>query len=457
MKRKSLYWGFLPLMFVASCANEEVVEINSGPEIAFSTRMTRADVINSVADLKEFKVYAKSEGYNSFWLIDNETAKYSAPATEPTKTIFSMENTYHWPSGVNNIEFWAFTSGDKDVTFSKEYGTITCKPVSYDKDKITNSGTKQTDLIFAYTKAGRSQASSVELNFKHALSQIEVKAYNPSQDDGNPAHVGNKYNVFIRGAWIVNTSCHQATLSWNPNPKTENKETNINWNSQTGLLNILYGCEFTETLNLKGTNSVPEDLLSSDNNLMLLPQQLNYWDLSTDKGNTQAGAYILLLCRIEVKHNGAYHEDGKVDGYVESKVDADNHPYHLHQMFPTEKDGQFNSLEYGYVAVPIFDKDEDGNKIPMVWEAGKKYTFVLEFCGHRSGAGLYPPSGFMELGLPQNRTSNNDNYRYISEIPDVSTGTKKEPGDPVLDSPIQFTVSVTNWDDSWKNGNVPMN
>lgn len=113
-------------------------------------------------------------------------------------------------------------------------------------------------------------------------------------------------------------------------------------------------------------------------------------------------------------------------------------------MFPV-KDGEstFNDKLYGYVCVPVSTE----------WLPGKKYIYNLEFCGLESGAGIYPPENDMtDLKLPDG----NGDYEYVKTIP---ADSGKKPGDPVLTDPIKFSVSVSPWDEAWKDGNegdIPM-
>ena len=84
-------------------------------------------------------------------------------------------------------------------------------------------------------------------------------------------------------------------------------------------------------------------------------------------------------------------------------------------------------LNYGYAAVPIV-----GN-----WEAGKKYTYVLDFS---EGAGKVDPD------QPEPDPDNSTN-------PDPDPF---EPGDDILGHAIDFTLTVTDWDEL-EEVNAPMN
>lgn len=392
------------LAFAASCSDDVTEEINSGPEISFTTRMSRAEhIFSSVTDLDEFVVYAEADGYDGLF-INGETAK----KTDATGTYtYNMANTYRWPSGSQTIEFWAFAPSDltgANIAGSHKAVITGFQPAKY-TDAERNSGKSHKDLIVAYTNAKKSASGNgVELNFKHTLSQIELKA---KLGTGSK----NPYSVKLKGAWFVNV-WGKGDLAFD-----KDEENNFKWVSD-GTTKSTYGRCFENPMILDYTES---SLLAADagfdnSSLMVIPQTLPEWDAA-------APAYILLLCRVEVTHSGSEHTG---EDYV--KDDGANH---IHQMFPTpDEDKSFNENLYGYVCVPLNDGKD------MAWEAGKKYVYTLEFCGENSGAGLYPP------------TNDDSELPSAPEIPDG-----KKPGDPVLDNPIKFTVKVDDWTNGWGENN----
>lgn len=437
MKFKAIAMGLGGLALATSCTNDVIEEVNHGPEISFTSRMTRSNVINSVADLKSFKVFAKSGGFTGNMFIDGETA-----TKQQGSTIFTMSKTYHWPQGVNSIEFWAYAPTSTSATINTEGALIKdVKPTSYKADEqFHNSGATHEDLIVAYEEAQRSAGTSVALNFNHALSQIEIKAINGGASSTTTTNK-NEYRVKIKGTWVVN-ALESGNLTFSK--KEELKDVHyMSW--APGGNRVVYGREFQEFAEL---SHEPIELLGHDNafssELMLIPQTLNYWDLDgNDKEtNSAKGAYIILLCRVEEVHEGAQHTGG--GDYTTTEGDK-----HVHQMFPIKDvDKTFNENLYGYVCVPISDKDADDKK--MKWVPGKKYSYTLEFCGATSGAGIYPPKDDVtNFNLP----TGNGNYIYAiptHEDPDK----QKKPGDAVLDNPIQFSVTVSPWDPQWKPGDT---
>ena len=176
----------------------------------------------------------------------------------------------------------------------------------------------QADLVVAYSQAKRADGTNISLKFNHALSQIEVNA------TGVVTGVNETKHVWIKGAWLMNV-CSSGTLAFDKDKATENY---MNWSK--GSEKTKYGIEFTSVQALDHTN-VP--LLASrfgSSNMLLVPQQLDTWDLNdeADKAdNASKGAYILVLCRVEATHPGKEHPNS--DGSV--FVDGENH---VHQLFP---------------------------------------------------------------------------------------------------------------------------
>lgn len=176
-----------------------------------------------------------------------------------------------------------------------------------------------------------------------------------------------------------------------------------------------------------------DNIKNPQTNLLLIPQQLTAWAGTQDKPNDNNGAYILFLCRVEAVHDGELHE-----GLEDPAIKSENGK-HIHQLFPDTK--TFDETQYGYTCVPIGTK----------WEPGKRYIYNLSFCGATSGAGIYPPENIL-ANMPAG------DGKYITTRP-----KGKEVGDPVLDDPIRFTVTVKDWvdagtpNDGWTDGNIDMN
>lgn len=411
------------MLIAASCSNDFTEQVNQGAEIGFNASVggpTRATEV-VLSTLGDFKVHAHSVSHNGDIyetpLIDNMTAKKS----QTVENLWALDGAQvYWPSDVPSIKTWAYYPADlTGVTMNYANQNIANYSPKKSADAANkNDGAVQQDVLVAYTNAERSNGTSIDVTFKHALCHVGVYAKKGTS--------GNK-NVFIKGAWIVNVKSSN-TLAFDTDKSV------WSWNTfADDATKTVYGYEFPDGAELHSADRPLLSVNNANSSLMLLPQKLDKWDLaSTDKEvNAAKGAYIVLLCRVEAVHEGTIHDGGTDDGI---KIEDGKH---IHQMFPYTKN--FDENEYGYTCVPIDTE----------WKMGKKYIYTLEFCGAHSGAGIYPPTADIVASLP----SSNGEFKYIQTLPDG-----KKIGDAVLDNPISFKVKVDVWgtDDEWTEGNVGM-
>ena len=83
------------------------------------------------------------------------------------------------------------------------------------------------------------------------------------------------------------------------------------------------------------------------------------------------------------------------------------------------------------------------------------YNFYLDICGETTGAGLYPPvfdDDFINKLIPGESKVGDKALSVVTDRP-----TTTNVGDPVLDEPIKFSVTVADWvtptEGSWTPGN----
>lgn len=470
-------------MMAAACSNEDEVAVNPDPRgdaLTFSTSVGHSRATATTAtNLGNFLVVAKGVHpsgniYDNFLIGSNDGGDL---ATNNHDNIWTLENNVYWPTSTPYAVFWAYT-------FSQEKGETktdvlpTGVTFSFDtnkanKAKLTgftpvknalapqageynewNDGTDQTDMLVAFTSQKRAtNASTVEIQFKHALSQVCIQAKSDKK-----ATTDHRI-VKIKGAWLVNAkdkADFTASYSWDD---TDKKATvTDNWENRTFASGSFsaYG-SFFRTPVVLGRNTGdsyeanPKPLVNES--LMLIPQELTKWNKNQDdQGNvipTNDGAYILLLCRVELEHEGAYH-DGATTADPDIKVKGN---MHYHQQFPVSESNTFKEAEYGFVCVPV----------ETTFEMGKKYLFTLDICGATSGAGNYPPEladQFKKLVPKASGDANkydpfkpwaNETTEVNLEIVEGRPPVKKV-GDPVLDAPIQFSVTVEAWPEDWTAG-----
>lgn len=336
MKYQYLFAAIAATTLLASCSQDETVEMRSADGIQFRTAVhtaTRANALNKGADLQEFYVHGISETNSGLTFAD----KY----TRNGKEWNAKKGVHYWPGDGSDLKFYAFSPASlaTSAAVTKESQTINgFQPALGVAD--------QKDLVVAYNEGNNDEdKAGITLFFSHALSQIEVKAMNLNPDVMKVEVVGVKIgNVKTNGMLTLPATLTQDNVllssdSWNL--------TNATYAS------YMAGNRDNEAVELKKDEA--KSIMFGDNNFMVLPQQLTKWDKSKD--NTNNGSYISVLCRISQNNgSGTYN-----------------------QFFPNPD--VYGKDTYGFAAVPINTK----------WEPGKKYTYTLRFFDENGGGGTTDP------------------------------------------------------------------
>lgn len=467
---------------LASCSNDEVMERNPNPRgnaITFSAKVGRSTRATETkpGNLGNFYVFAKSVHpdktlYDAFLIgSDGNTPEMAERQKEESGSWtdeWTLDRDVYLPNGISDVVFWAFT--DQQTPATGEMGTdiLSSGNVSFNNNtgpKIENyesakadltdtekttwaDGSVQRDLVSAFAHAKKEGGSGLEnhitLNFKHMLSEISIRG---AQKDLSP---NDHRRVFVKGVWIVNAK-RKATLS--AGYDKDNTKDNPDWEFSSNTF-TQFGTYFSSPVELwkKGGKSDEDwaDLTSSP--LMLIPQKLTEWTPSTSPSSDEftacKGAYIMILCRVELEHDGDKHNGGDPndqDIYVKDGK-------HYHQQFPAT--GKYVSEQYGFACLPIGTE----------FQKGKRYRFNLNICGKGAGAGIYPPGYTGEDGnpIPEIMALIPESEKNKIEIITIPTGgtDPKKPGDEVLDEAIKFTVDVEGWvdaDGQWIDGNKDFN
>lgn len=464
---------------MASCSSDDVVDVNpdpSGDALSFSIAVGHSRATETKLDnLGDFNVVAKGVHphggiYTNFLIgevgTDGNVSGETASREGTSGNTWSLDRNVYWPTSVDKALFWAWTcSQTKNGTTSS---VLPSGSFSFDNEnkmlKVTdfiprkaelksgddagywNDGANQVDFVTAFTEATRS--SSVSLQFNHVLSQISIKAKSDNKKETDHRLVR------IKGAWLVNTADKatlKSTYEWSATAdETTGKQAShtLTWEnaSKTGDYTA-YG-SFYKTPKVLQYGSAGEIDLFGENgeSLMLIPQTIEAWkNTGTDKDleNNANNAYILLLCRVELKHPGTNHTGSDADDDDIKSYDGN----HYHQMFPVNTTKKFVEDEYGFVCVPV----------GATFDSGKKYTFTLDICGEHSGAGYYPPCDDFTALIPDVKAFTST-WNTNCTLSIVNRPGGKNKGDLVLDEPIKFEVTVSPWDNNtgWTDGNVKL-
>lgn len=373
MKKKKFLFAAMAVAALASCSNDDVVDVNKGEGISFRTSLdkalTRVGNVTNLQNLKAFNVTAI--GNNAAYFTDLAVNSNDNGAT--WQTAF----TYFWPS--YDLTFFAYAPQTPGGTVS----------INNTEHKITGFSpaqqvADQKDLVISYNTGSKANNSNgVEMNFKHALSQIEVKAKCSNE----------KMKVEVLGVKLVNAAA-KADFTF------PTAATNAGYSlTQNQWSNLSEKDDATKAYGIKGSTAVTLDataksIMFGDNNFMLIPQQLTKWNGTAAK----TGAYLSVLCRIS-----------SVNGAVETLL----YPQ------PTETDNK--NGKYAFSAVGIETN----------WEPGKKYTYVIEFFGNNGGGGEIDPNPTLPGG---------DNTNI-----DQTPINDQQGGSNIVNAPIKFTVKVDDW------------
>lgn len=178
---------------LASCSNDETVEVNQGDAISFRpfvANVTRAADAHFNASGDQFKVTAfETGGVANTYFSD---VVFQGDGT----TFTSTTNKYYWPSGYN-LDFWAYAPVSNDqITYVLKADDATNY---YKKFTVTPSPTAsdQVDLVYARTNdwgkaalqtgtAATHQIGStytgVTINFRHAESKVAIALLNSNSN-----------------------------------------------------------------------------------------------------------------------------------------------------------------------------------------------------------------------------------------------------------------------------------
>lgn len=474
------------LFLASSCASDIETDVNPDPQgnsLNFTASVgssTRAEEIN-IDNLGNFAVMARGmhpDGvlYDSYLIgsaAGGEIAHFtSMSSSDATKGTWNLDRKVYWPETFDQVLFIGWTTlkrGADGKSESSANGVLPAgavfsiadgkpsisgfKPLKADlsatpANGIWADGAGQKDLVIAFKQEKRSPQSTVALNFRHALTQVSIVAGQKGKDDATDHRI-----VKVKGAWFVNAA-ESGTLTATITPNKEQSQNSTAWKAE-GL--ETYGSYYKDIVPL--TTNGNANLLRST--LMLVPQSLTAWD---GQSATTTGAYIMLLCRVELEHNGTTHTGSDITDIAIAGGK------HYHQLFPVNE-SSYDGSEYGFVCVPVstdwaarVDNKEDSKG------AGMHYTFVLDICGMDSGAGVYPPisdgTALVAKLIPSGATVNayvlNDGAYSEQEVGlkvVTSRPGNKNIGSPVLDEPIKFSVNVSGWadpDQNWTNGSLTM-
>ena len=171
--KRFLFLSIAATAMLASCTNDEMVEVNPQNAIGFETFVDKSTRATDVTkdNLTAFEVYGwRTKGTTTEQIFDAQ----AVTANNGTCTYSPLQ---YWVGGYNyTFEAVAPKSGTSGVTFNDDNGAST----------ITFASDAETDLIYATatptTPANLTEApDAVELTFNHLLSRVKFTFTNGAE------------------------------------------------------------------------------------------------------------------------------------------------------------------------------------------------------------------------------------------------------------------------------------
>lgn len=251
------------------------------------------------------------------------------------------------------------------------YASSTDFNVDYALDGFTVDPdiSKHIDFMTAFAQAtipvAGNDSRTVNLDFQHQLSAIEIKAKGEH----------TKYKIEIAGVMIGNI-IDKGKFSFNPSVDAEGNVTSVGrwitnfWNEDFSelkkSLNPVKYIHKEDEEHVIPVKDSPGSIMGNGGNAMAIPFRSNAWDNKNDPKNDNKGTYFAVLVHVTDKDgNQAYPYPSKEqipEGYQPGLRVAE----------------KLNGIDYGWAAIPI--------KLNLM--SGKRYSYILDFS---KGIGVLPP------------------------------------------------------------------
>ena len=363
----------LAAVALAGCSNESFMDqsiTEKTNEMKFSVYANSSNAATKGASIDNVKALAVNGGFSlSAWVGENavkSTAYFSdlkITSENKVNPVWKAKHQMYWPTKKSlffsaiypNTLFKTPAEGNvKDVTNNGAGTTFTyTTPASYNVSEPTPStidNSAQADIMYAMnhgsttdgainTGVSKPKDGAVALNFNHALTQIAFKA----------AVLSENIQVTINSIEMHNVNTVGTFSTIKPTPTTtlpENTAWKCYWTIQPNPKAFLaYLPKDGTVISYSSTAAEATPLNPGDNNnLMLIPQELKKWDLTTviSPAVSFSGAYLKIACKLET-------------------------------ITPT------TLIHDGFIYVPF--SSENTAQDTEVWLAGNRVTYTLNFGG----------------------------------------------------------------------------
>lgn len=329
MKQNLLFISSIAtIAMFASCSSDSLLSDTapaSDPTIKFNTSMkniTRA--VTTDATFSSFKVSAYEQGSTEAYFDKKTVSKGEDSKWAPT------EGDLYWPKSGKALDFFAYAPTELSATTAST-------GISISGFNLPTTEADQTDILVAKASkqydASSSADNTVSLNFKHALSNIVIKARNETS---------GAYTVKVKGV-RVGKVYSTGNFSFDG--------TNCTWSNHATKTDYAIGgrddatyseLEVTKDNSSSGNSS---DLMNGKE-LLIIPQDATTnapWKKEVENND---GSRISICCQLW---------QGST------------------RIFPASD----KTVEYGWISVPL--------PATYDWQAGNKYIYTVRFFPNGGG------------------------------------------------------------------------
>lgn len=386
------------LMTLAACSNDDVINSGGNDEIT-------VDVVsnNAISRTMSGHSHDTSKTYNieSFTLF---ASIYNSTPFQPyfenvnvsyTDRGWALDKPKFWPDNGKTVDFWAYHNANTAAGSSVGTVQFANGKLSVTDMIIPTTTSEQDDVIYALAQ-NKSNQGSVPINFRHALSMIDLKF--ESLSGSNLVVEVNKVTLCgltVKGSFSIE------------------HDTSTQYSNSSAAYTYSNAIAYTQTKH-DGTNEVSTTFDGWDgyytycpgvkgaifgDDILVLP--LDFDPGSCNDSGIWSNVYFKISCRIyNIKYDVTF-----------SAVNNKNTPVMIHNGIKGAKDSDgkyaykgYGSLLYGvagvdgaddgfadiYVPVPKLSElveYADGSEATLNgWQAGKRYTYVLSFGGDSHAA-----------------------------------------------------------------------
>ena len=363
------------MVLLGACSKDEVAEVNrDGDEITFNvvanSASRAADVYCNNNMMDKFYVSAITDGKT--YIANDEIAKEG-------ESWVNQAGTRYWPETA--VDFYAHVNAGNTFSCVKGEGEDAAFVAKFTDFEPASKVAEQVDLLYAVKtdqkKAAEEETTNpVELNFRHALSQIVFEARNESENIYVEIAGVKVVNVAGKGTFTFPSTSTAGNVVDHTGGTITTIGTQGNWGLEDGK--VTYEVDLTSVVALNGKEEGATNVNLTNTNetdkeygnaLLLLPQETTAWNPETDGGTTTTGwesntnnSYFLVDCII---YNVAAE-----NGVVNKETDV--------CLWGTKEEGETVTWTTKELAIPV----------AFNWDQGKKYVYTFVF-GH--GNGGYEP------------------------------------------------------------------